>query len=108
MLLKIESSFDEARNHWAVRIEGEADISSAPELRQALNAMYQEKKADIWVYLQDLLYMDSTGLGVIIGAYGRMKPAGHEVVLCNPRDNVTKLLQITNLNKILHIENTDR
>ena len=107
MLLRIEHSFDEVKNHWNVKIQGEADISNAPEFRQALNAIYQEKKADIWIFLQDLLYMDSTGLGVIIGACGRMRATGHEVVLCNPRDNVKKLLSITNLDRILHIENTE-
>jgi len=107
MLLKIERSFDEAKNHWNVKVQGEADISNAPEFRQALNAIYQEKAADIWIFLQDLLYMDSTGLGVIIGACGRMRSTGHEIVLCNPRDNVKKLLSITNLDRILHIENTE-
>ncbi|MBR4075177.1 MAG: STAS domain-containing protein, partial [Firmicutes bacterium] len=47
-----------------------------------------------------LSYIDSTGLGVIIGAYGRMKEQGVSVKLLNPAKNVEKLLKITSLDRI--------
>ena len=86
--------------YWEMALEGEVDVASASKLRNALAEAYLDKPADIYINAEGLSYIDSTGLGVIIGAFGRMKENGHRIVIEEPRENVKKLLNITNLDKI--------
>ena len=105
MSLHIESSYNIDLEQWDLTAKGEVDISTAPELREFLDSAYREIKADIFLYLDDLNYIDSTGLGVIIGAFGRMQANENRITLINPKDNIRKLLSITSLDRILCLEN---
>lgn len=101
MSLQMQSKYNEELEKWDLTVEGEIDISTAPEFRELLDRSYQEKEVDILLHLDELSYIDSTGLGVIIGAYGRMQKKQNRITLLNPKDNVKKLLSITSLDKIL-------
>lgn len=101
MALQILKRFEEEPRQWNLYPEGEADISTAPVFRAALDEAYQAEKGNITLHMDALGYLDSTGLGVIIGAYDRMKENGHRIVLSNPPENIKKLLRITNLDKLL-------
>jgi anti-sigma B factor antagonist len=105
MSLIMQSIFNEKKEQWDLKAKGEVDISTAPQLRATLDNVYQEKQADINLHLDELSYIDSTGLGVIIGAYGRMQKNQNTITIINPKKNVKKLLSITNLDRILCSEN---
>ena len=101
MTLQIQKSFDRQEKQWDIFPKGEVDIATAPILRSVLNEAYKEEPGDITLHFDQLRYMDSTGLGVIIGAYDKMKESGYRIILRNPQENIQKLLYITNLDKIL-------
>lgn len=101
MTLEIQKSFNDQEERWEIRPEGEVDISNASLLRAAIDDAFLEKQGDILLRFDGLSYMDSTGLGVIIGAYGRMKDNGYSLTLHEPRENITKLLRITGLDRLL-------
>ncbi len=101
MTLLIRRSFDSESGRWNIYPEGEADIATAGIFRSALDESYQEKKGDIILDMGKLRYLDSTGLGVIIGIYNKMKENGDRITLANPPDNIKKLLRITDLCKLL-------
>lgn len=101
MSLQMQSIYNSERDQWELTAKGEVDISTAPKLREFLDGAYQEKQADILLLLDDLNYIDSTGLGVIIGAYGRMQESENRITLINPKENIKKLLSITSLDRIL-------
>lgn len=105
MSLQMQSRYNEELDLWDLTAKGEVDISTAPKLREYLDGAYQEKKADIMLHLDELTYIDSTGLGVIIGAYGRMQETENRITLINPKDNIKKLLSITSLDKIFCSDN---
>lgn len=105
MSLQMHSSFNEKLEKWDLIARGEVDVSTAPQLREILDGAYQEKRADILLHLDELTYMDSTGLGVIIGAFGRMQENENRITLVNPKDNIKKLLSITSLDRILCSDN---
>lgn len=100
MALQITNSFDKGAQNWNIKIEGEVDVATAAELRALLTDRYQTAPADMVLELSNLCYIDSTGLGVLIGAYGRMQEAGHSIRIINPRENIAKLLRITSLDRI--------
>lgn len=101
MSLTIQKRFDETGKCWDIKLNGEVDISNADQLRSTLNEVFKETPADLTIDLSDLVYIDSTGLGVIIGAYGTIKKDGYKISLVKPKDNVKKLLRITNMDKVL-------
>lgn len=101
MSLNIQESYNESEKRWNIMLRGEVDIVTAQDLRETLKEKYEERKSDFCLDLEGLNYIDSTGLGVIIGAYGRMQDQGNKISVKNPKENVAKLLRITNLDKIL-------
>ena len=101
MSLRIQEEFNETNNCWDIVLEGEVDIATSQSLRDRLKEKYDERKASFCMDLAGLNYIDSTGLGVIIGAFGRMQEEGNKICISNPKENVAKLLRITNLDKIL-------
>lgn len=100
MALQMTHCFNEERKAWTIKADGEIDVATAGGLRTLLADVYEEKTADIIMDMADLCYIDSTGLGVLIGAFGRMQEKGHRILIENPRENIAKLLRITSLDKI--------
>lgn len=85
---------------WDVKVNGEVDVATASELRTLLRELYEKKAGDIVLDMAELRYMDSTGLGVLIGAYARMQEHGNCILVRNPREHIQKLLRITALDKL--------
>ena len=95
MSIKIESSFNLEENVWNVALIGELDVSSAEVFKKSQN---------IKIDLDKLEYIDSTGLGVMVGVLKRLKVNGKGIYLNNPKSNVRKILEITGLDKIFNME----
>ncbi|HOC09526.1 MAG: STAS domain-containing protein [Clostridiales bacterium] len=87
-----------------VKVKGEIDIYTAAEFKKQINAAIEEVTGDLHIDCSELQYMDSTGLGVLIGALKRMKEQGRNIYLENLRPNVRKLFAITGLDKIFILE----
>jgi anti-sigma B factor antagonist len=100
MALTIDKKLIVDNNYWSIKLVGEVDVANANKFREALAESYEEQGADIVLDASELSYIDSTGLGIVIGAYGRMKERGHSISIKDARQNVKKLLQITSLDKI--------
>ena len=101
MALSINAINNEANASWDVKVAGEIDLSSAHQFKQELEKALAEKRQNICIDFEKLSYIDSTGLGVVIGVYGSIKKDGFSIKILNPRDNVKKLLSISGLDKIL-------
>jgi len=87
-----------------VKVKGEIDIYTAAEFKKQINAAIEEVTGGLHIDCSELQYMDSTGLGVLIGALKRMKEQGRNIYLENLRPNVRKLFAITGLDKIFILE----
>lgn len=95
---KLENEF------WNVNIEGELDVSSADKLKDQLHKIVDEKMLDVKIDLTNLEYIDSTGLGVMIGVLKKLRVNEKEIYILNPRSNVKKIFTITGLDKIFKME----
>ena len=104
MSIKINSMLDKSNDFWNVYLKGEIDISTADELKKSLHKLVDEKNIDIRLNLEDLDYIDSTGLGVIIGILKRLRIENKEVYIEKPKNNVRKIFNITGLDKIFKLE----
>jgi len=101
MALSIKENNNAEKGVWEFKLAGEIDISNANTFKKQLESALAEIKQSITIDVSELNYIDSTGLGVIIGAYGSIKNDGYCVKVLNPKDNVKKLLNISGLDKIL-------
>lgn len=102
MSININSKLD--NDFWNVSIEGELDVSSADKLKDQLHKIVDEKMLDVKIDLTNLEYIDSTGLGVIIGVLKKLRVNDKEIYILNPRSNVKKIFTITGLDKIFKME----
>lgn len=104
MSLKIKKDFDNKKNYWFVELEGEADVYTSKQLKEVFKSIIGEKKEDIKIDADKLEYIDSTGLGVLIGALKRLKEEDKNIIISNIRPNIGKLLKVTGLDKVFIIE----
>jgi anti-sigma B factor antagonist len=87
-------------------VAGEVDLYTAPRLKERLSELTGSGRSRLAVDLQGVEFMDSTGLGVLIGALKRCKEAGGTLALVGPREPVVKVLAITGLDKVFSIGDT--
>jgi anti-sigma B factor antagonist len=104
MSLNIKKNFEQDRGVWEMELNGEIDIYTATELKSTFQEMFEEKKEPVEIDLENLEYIDSTGLGVLIGALKRLREEDKDISLFHVKPNILKLLNITGLNKIFIIK----
>jgi anti-sigma B factor antagonist len=75
------------------------DVHSAPLLRERLREVVAQGWSAIIVDLDDVEFMDSTGLGVLIGARRRSRDAGIKLVLARPSRATYRLLAVTGMRR---------
>lgn len=88
----------------AVKVAGEIDAFTAPTLREELVALADGNHKTITVNLQDVTYLDSTGLGVFVGLFKQLKNNGGELRLTNLSDRLQRLFEITGLSHLMQIK----
>ena len=104
MSITINSIIDTKIDFWEVSLAGELDVSTADELKKSLHKLVDEKNIDMKLNLENLDYIDSTGLGVMIGILKRLKIENKEVYIEKPKNNVRKIFNITGLDKVFKME----
>ncbi|GAA0311439.1 anti-sigma B factor antagonist [Gracilibacillus halotolerans] len=91
-----------------LKVNGEVDVYTAPQLKEALVPLTKQEGAKVIVDLENVTYMDSTGLGVFIGALKSTKEYNSEMRLVSMHDRVRRLFEITGLDSIMNIDTTVR
>lgn len=92
--------------HGLVTADGELDVGTAPELRRVVNAALDDAGGTLIVDLTEVTFMDSTTLGVLIGAYNRLRETGGVLALVCPDDRIRRVFRITGLDKVFTLFNT--
>jgi stage II sporulation protein AA (anti-sigma F factor antagonist) len=91
-----------------IRLSGELDHHTADELReQAVNAIDRNNIRHIVLNLEHLNFMDSSGLGVVLGRYKQIKQVHGEMVVCAISPAIQRLFDMSGLFKIIKMEQTE-
>jgi stage II sporulation protein AA (anti-sigma F factor antagonist) len=91
-----------------IRLNGELDHHTADELREKVTAVIEEKAIrHIVLNLEQLTFMDSSGLGVILGRYKQIKQLHGEMVVCAITPAIQRLFDMSGLFKIIKMEPTE-
>lgn len=87
-------------------IQGEIDVYTSPKLKESLTKLIEKGKYNIIIDLEGVRYIDSTGLGVLIGTLKKVREHNGtiSIICCNPQ--IKKIFNITGLIKIFGIYKT--
>lgn len=86
-----------------VDVGGEIDVYTAPLLRDRLDDLIAAGGNHLVVDLQDVTFMDSTALGVLVGRLKLVRAQGGSLRLVSNQDRVLKVFAITGLDKVFQI-----
>jgi len=89
-----------------IHLGGEVDLYTAPEFKERLVELIENGKTKIVVDLSDATFIDSTTLGVLVGGVKRLRPGGGSLALVCSDQNITKIFEITGLDRVFPIYET--
>ena len=89
-----------------IAVEGEIDIYTAPRLRDLLIDLVSQGNYQLVVSMQKIEFLDSTGLGVLVGGLNRVRAHDGSLDLVCTRERILKIFQITGLTKVFGIHDT--
>jgi anti-sigma B factor antagonist len=96
----------EVAGHTVVEVRGEVDVYTASLLRERLLAVIDSGAGRVVADLRRVDFLDSTGLGVLVGALKRLRMAGGDLVLVCDNEKLLKIFQITALDRVFALHDT--
>ena len=95
------------RNGWSVlSVQGEVDVYTAPQFREQLIELVDQGRRSILVDLEGVEFLDSTGLGVLVGGLKRVRSHDGDLALVCTQRRILKVLEITGLTKVFTIHDS--
>jgi anti-sigma B factor antagonist len=89
-----------------LRARGELDLYAAPELKRRLASAIDAGKTRIVVDLTDASFMDSTALGVLLGALKRLRVRDGALAVASEQPTILRILEVTGMNQVLDLHKT--
>lgn len=84
-----------------VNVYGELDVATSPELRELLIQLVSDGSSRLVIDLDGIDFLDSTGLGTIIGALKRARTHGGDLRLVCTQTRIMRMFEITGLDKAI-------
>ena len=100
---ELHVSVSGAQPKYEMRLLGELDMSTAPQLREELLRLASDGASMVTIDLSELAFVDSTGLSVLITGLKRLRQQGGELVLRSPTPGTRRVLEITGLTEVFSI-----
>lgn len=92
--------------HCLLEICGEVDLATAPTLRDRLRDVIDESPAAVVIDLDQVPFLDSTGLGVLIAAYKRALAVAVPLALARPQRIVANALTLVRIDTVIPVFET--
>lgn len=81
-------------------VHGQADLHSAPELRERLQGVIDDGAFHVIVDLTDVSFVDSMTLGVLLGGVKRLRPQGGQLRVVVDRPGLRRIFEVTLLDRV--------
>lgn len=101
--MEVSVTSRESGTRTVVHVSGEIDVYTAPTLREELAALIDGGRTELVIDLTGLTFMDSTGLGVLVGALKKVRTAGGDLELVIDQERILKVFRITALTEVFTI-----
>lgn len=89
--------------HTVLGVGGEIDVYTAPQLRERLIELVEGGQQHIVVDMEQVEFLDSTGLGVLVGGLKRVRAQDGSLRLVCGQERILKIFRITGLEKVFGI-----
>ena len=101
--MSLDLEIAERGDHTIVTVRGEVDLASSPGLRDCLVELTAAQTPRVVVDLEDVGFIDSTGIGVLVGGIKRARSQGGELALVCTQRRILKVLEITGLTRVFPV-----
>jgi anti-anti-sigma factor len=88
---------------YQVSVSGDLDLDSAPELRAALDGLYEHKLRTLILSLKDCSFIDSTGLQAVLQSTRGLDHGDIVLMLAGPSGSVSRVLDVTGVSKMMPV-----
>lgn len=96
------------KNTLFVRLKGEMDQDTCTELRiKLLEVIVKYDVINIVFNMKELSFMDSSGIGIIIGRYNQIRQKNGKIVLCSLNEQIEKIVILSGLPKICAVKENE-
>lgn len=103
MALKVEMFIK--RHTLFIRLDGELDQHNVESMKVRITELIDKYSIKHLVLnFRKLNFMDSSGIGFIIGRYNRLKQVNGEIILCSMNDNIKRIVMLSGIHKICTIK----
>lgn len=90
-----------------VIISGEIDHHSAKKIRDGIDELiFENRPSELYLNFSEVEFMDSSGLGLIMGRYKLMKIYGGKTYIEDPSYRVLKIIELAQMNRIIEVVTT--
>ena len=89
-----------------VSVAGEIDVYTAPKLREQIVQLVEDGRYHLVVDMEQVEFLDSTGLGVLVGGLKRVRAHDGSLLLVCTQERILKFCRITGLTKVFPIHAT--
>ena len=90
-----------------VVIEGKLNTGASPETEEYINDLIDDGATKILLNLEDLDFISSTGLRVILATGKKLSEVGGKLVLCNPNHTVSDVFRMSGFNQMFSVLDTE-
>jgi anti-sigma B factor antagonist len=104
--MELDVMIDRGDGECVVTVNGEVDVYTSPILRERLVEAMDQDCRRMMVSLDGVDFIDSSGLGVLVGCLRRVKERDGGLVLICSREQILKIFRITGLDKVFAISAT--
>ena len=98
--MELSMALRAVRGYSVLEVAGEIDVYTAPQLRERLIELVEGGARQVIVDLGRVEFLDSTGLGVLVGALKRLRVVGGELLLVCAQERLLKIFRITGLDRV--------
>jgi anti-sigma B factor antagonist len=84
-------------------VRGDIDLESSPHLWTGIRDLLT-RGSDVWIELRQVDYIDSSGIAVLVQGHKHATRAGRSFVLLDPSPQVRNLIELAQLHRLFHIE----
>ncbi len=88
-------------------ISGEIDLYNAPEIKDIVNKLIEQKRYNVIINLKEVTYIDSSGIGALISSLSNLKKYQGGLKIINVFASVKKVFELTKLTSFFEIYDSE-
>jgi stage II sporulation protein AA (anti-sigma F factor antagonist) len=107
--MSLQVSCEQVADVLVVRLKGELDHHTAPIMKETLEAeLAKGRVRHALLNFRELTFMDSSGIGVILGRYKQVLQRNGKMAVCEMNPTIRRIMEMSGMFKVLVAETTEQ